>query len=149
MNIDLLKGTQHFPFVKTGMLSNMGTLPERGFLERGILFKLWWCEEGGGGYTKIIFSSAVLILNRDDNLRLSACAKSWFVLSLGKKTACNRHKRKRDSFKTSFTEIKSGDRDLMMLHFQLGKDGKIKFLNFKLFLGPSACSQQIPPDNTQ
>lgn len=77
MNIDLLKGTQHFPFVKTGMLSNMGTLPERGFLEREILFKLWWCEEGeGGGYTKIIFSSAVLILNRDDNLRLSAFAKS-------------------------------------------------------------------------
>lgn len=74
MNIDLLKGTQHFPFVKTGMLSNMGTLPERGFLEREILSLV--VVRGGGGYTKIIFSSAVLILNRDDNLRLSACAKS-------------------------------------------------------------------------
>lgn len=40
MNIHLLKGTQHFPFVKTGMLSNTGTLPKRGFWEKKkILFR--------------------------------------------------------------------------------------------------------------
>lgn len=32
----------------------------------------------------------------------------------------------------------------MTLHFQLGKYSKIKFLNFKLFLGPMADSHRIP-----
>lgn len=31
----------------------------------------------------------------------------------------------------------------MTLHFQLGKYSKIKFLNFKLFLGPTADSHRI------